>query len=92
MNNIYETRTLKTIRLGVKGRDKVTGYEGIITGYCEYLYGCTQYAINPGKGKDGKLNDICWFDEGRIEVIGDGIHAVDVMAAKPGSDTPPPGR
>lgn len=92
MQNYYETKTFKMIKLGVRVRDKVTGYEGIVTGYCEYLYGCAQYAINPGKNKDGKLDEICWFDEGRIEVIGEGIHAAEVTAAKPGADTPPPGR
>lgn len=78
--------------LGQKGRDKVTGYEGIITGYCKHLYCCGQYSINPGKGSDGKLLEIHWFDEGRIEIIGEGIHAKDVTAKKPGADLPPVGK
>lgn len=92
MKNCMEIRTIETIRLGARGRDKVTGYEGIITGYVLHLYGCGQYAINPGKDKDGKLHEVNWFDEGRIEVVDEGIHASEVTAVKDGADTPPPGR
>lgn len=70
--------------LGKKVRDKVTGVEGICTGKCEYLYGCTQYNIVPAVAADSKLPDTYWFDEGRIEIIGDGVAAADVSATAPG--------
>jgi len=44
------------IELGKKGKDKVTGIEGMITGKCEYLYGCTQYCIVP-ESKDNKHSE-----------------------------------
>lgn len=69
--------------LGKAARDKVTGFEGIITGRAEYLYGCAQYCIVPS-AVDGKLGEGHWFDEGRIEVLGPGIAPADVSAEKPG--------
>lgn len=78
------------IDLGVKGKDKITGLEGIITGRAQYLYGCDQYCIN-APAKEGKLGDSQWFDEGRIEVIGKGIQPKEVRTEKPGGpqDCPP---
>lgn len=71
-------------RLGLRARDKITGYEGIIYSFVKYLYGCNQYGINPGIDKDGKLKEVVWFDEGRIEIVGEGILAADVTVEKPG--------
>jgi len=78
------------IELGKKGRDKITGFEGIITGKAEYLFGCTQYNLVPPM-REGKLPDIQWFDEGRIEIIGEGVALKDVQVEKnggPNRDTP----
>jgi hypothetical protein len=72
------------ITLGVKAKDKVTGFEGIVTGRAEYLYGCEQYCINPKVDKAGKVLDAQWFDVGRIEIIGKGIAAKEVLTEKPG--------
>jgi hypothetical protein len=77
------------LELGKKGKDKVTGFEGVITGHAKYLYGCDLYALTPTVDKDGKICETNWFDEGRIEVIGDGIKAEDVRAEKNGAGSPP---
>jgi hypothetical protein len=71
------------IELGKKGKDKVTGIEGMITGKCEYLYGCTQYCIVP-ESKDNKHSEGYWYDEGRIEVIGEGIEPDEVKSKEDG--------
>lgn len=71
------------IELGVKGRDKITGFEGIITGRAQYITGCDQYVLVPTM-KDGKIEAAQWFDEGRIEIIGPGITAAEVTAKKNG--------
>lgn len=34
-------------KLGLKAKDKITGFEGIITARCEYLTGCNQYCLTP---------------------------------------------
>lgn len=71
---------------GKKAKDKVTGFIGIITAKCYYLYGCAQYGLTPGIDKEGKLNNIAWFDEGRIEIIGEGINPSDVRVKDNGCE------
>jgi hypothetical protein len=78
------------IELGKEGRDKITGFKGIVTGMCQYLYGCTRYLLNPKVSKDGKINEPEWFDDGRIEIIGRGITPKSVQSKKPGGDRNPP--
>jgi len=69
--------------LGKKAKDKVTGFEGIVIGRCEYLTGCAQYGLAP-PAKDGEVKSAQWFDEGRIEVTGEGVCASTVIAEKNG--------
>jgi hypothetical protein len=71
---------------GKEGRDKITGFTGIITAKCFYLYGCGQYLLTPKIDKDGKRQDSTWFDEGRIEIISEGINPKDVKAEKNGCE------
>ena len=71
------------IELGKKGRDKITGFEGIITGRAQYLYGCDQYCLVP-PAKDGAIKDSSWFDEGRIEITGEGVKPAEVRVEKNG--------
>ena len=80
------------IELGKKARDKITGFEGIVTGRAQYLTGCDQYVIVP-PAKDGNYQQSQWFDEGRIEVLGDGVSRADVAGPRPGGpqiDAPRP--
>lgn len=65
--------------LGKEGRDKITGFTGIIIARVEYLYGCNQYGLAP-KAENGELKDSHFFDEGRIEVVGSGILPEEVQA------------
>ena len=45
--------------LGMKGKDVVTGFKGVITSLSFDLYGCVQAVINPRKmDKEGKCH-IC---------------------------------
>lgn len=69
--------------LGKKAKDKVTGFEGVIIGKINYLYGCAQYGIVPPV-HENKVGDCQWFDEGRVQIIGDGIAAAEVQGSKPG--------
>ena len=74
--------------LGKKAKDKITNFEGIIVGKITYLFGCNQYGL-AGQTYDAKENKRApteWFDEGRIEIIGEGITAAEVKADKPGAD------
>ena len=71
------------IELGKKGRDKITGFEGIITGRAQYLYGCDQYCLVP-PSKEGTIKESHWFDEGRIEITGEGVKPAEVRVEKNG--------
>lgn len=69
--------------LGKKAKDKITGFEGIIIGKINYLYGCNQYGISPPV-QEGKIGDTQWFDEGRVEITGRGVLPEEVVVEKPG--------
>lgn len=55
-----------TIELGAKVRDRVSGYEGVITARYEYLNGCERYEISAAD-KDGKPESYV-FDVQQLEV------------------------
>lgn len=63
---------MSTIKLGVKAKDKVTGFEGIITSRIEYLTGCAQFGLTP-KAVDGKTLSTEYFDGERLEYVDEGI-------------------
>jgi hypothetical protein len=73
-------------KLGKKAKDKITGFEGIITSKHIYLFGCQQYAIQPPADKDGKSQSAGYFDEGRIEILGEGFTPEEVAGEKPGCE------
>jgi hypothetical protein len=56
--------------LGIKVRDRVTNFEGVVSSVSFDLYGCVQAAVNPPIDKDGKLPDGRWFDVHRLEPLG----------------------
>ena len=74
--------------LGKKAKDKITGFEGIITMRAEHLFGCNTYGIAPQvyDKEKCKRGDTEWFDEGRIEITGEGVKPGDVQVKEPGSE------
>jgi len=58
------------IELGREVRDKVTGFRGIATARCEFLYGCVRVGITPKIKKDGTPQSVEYFDEPQIEYVG----------------------
>jgi hypothetical protein len=54
--------------LGLKVKDRVTGFRGVVTTISFDLYGCIQAVVHPGLGKDKKLGDCQWFDVNRLAV------------------------
>jgi len=73
--------------MGKNCKDKITGFKGVATSEHRYLTGCTQYALQPEIDKDGKVPEREFFDEGRLEVIGDGFNPEQVAGSKPGCDS-----
>ncbi len=81
--NNYES--IFAIQLGTEVKDKVSGFSGKILVIVEYLHNCSQYYVEPTVDKDGKPRDGKWFDEGRLETIGEGIKPEEVATPKRGS-------
>ena len=54
--------------LGRKVKDKITGFEGIVTDHVNYLSGCNQCLVAPRVGNDGCSKDAQWIDDQRLEV------------------------
>ncbi len=67
---------------GKKCRDKVTGLEGICIACTTALFSSDQYALERLNKKQKPVHE--WFDEGRLEIIGDGVNAEDVASPSPG--------
>jgi hypothetical protein len=57
--------------LGKKVRDKVTGFEGIVSSVGFDLYGCVQAVVTPVMAEKGKLEPGQWFDTKRLFVLDD---------------------
>lgn len=79
--------------LGKLAKDKITGFTGVIVGYCVYLTGCNQYSLLPKSLKsDGSPMDNHWFDCKRIDIIQEeGIPVESVKDTEnPGCDILPP--
>jgi len=77
------------ITLGSKVKDKITGFTGIVTGRCEYITGCNQVLVAPQVTESGDFKESHWFDEQRLDQVGDAILVLD-NGASPGFDKPAP--
>jgi len=78
-------------QLGDKVEEIVSGYEGIVVGVCEYLWGCQQVLVSRAS-KDGKPESE-WYDIGRIEVLErDALQPVGIALISDGADKPAPVR
>jgi hypothetical protein len=55
------------VDIGQEGKDRITGFKGIITGRAVFLNGCARIALQPPVDKEGKARKIEWFDETNIE-------------------------
>lgn len=77
------------MNLGQKAKDKITGFEGVLTGKASYLTGCNQYLVQPPL-KDGNFVEARWLDEGRLIVVGEAFTMEDVQAEENGCDIQAP--
>ncbi len=54
--------------LGLKAKDRITGFEGVITSVSFDVPGCVMAVISPRSDKPGNLPEGKWFDVNRLEV------------------------
>jgi hypothetical protein len=59
------------VELGIKVKDKITGFRGVAVARCVYLNGCVQFEIEPLQLKDGVPQKSFWLDEPRVIAIGE---------------------
>jgi hypothetical protein len=65
--------------LGLRVKDRVSDFEGVVISMSFDLYGCIQADVRPTKlDKDGKIVMGSWFDVSRLKVL----------SKKPLMDTP----
>jgi hypothetical protein len=55
--------------LGLKVRDKVTGFVGVCESISYDLYGCIQAVVRQPMNDKGEVTDGRWFDVARLEVV-----------------------
>lgn len=58
-----------TFELGATVRDVITGFEGVVTGRCQYLTGCTQYLVQPRGTAKTPAPDGRWLDEAKLQLL-----------------------
>jgi hypothetical protein len=79
------------VPLGSKAKDTITGFSGVVTGFCEYISGCNQVLLTPPVDKDGGYKSGQWFDVQRVERVDDSLVVLD-NSETPGCDIPAPVR
>lgn len=83
------TREGFVIELGQKVKDRITGFEGVVTGRCAYISGCDQALVTPPVDKEGKHVEAHWFDVQRLQVLPDRVITLD-NGLTLGADVPAP--
>jgi len=58
-----------SVENGDKVKDRISGFEGVVTGTTIYLNGCVRFIIQPKIDKDGKMPNPEWIDEEQLEVL-----------------------
>ena len=70
----------QTLKFGKLAKDKITGFTGILVARNTFIFGCDQWGIAPKITSEGKRLETEYFDDGRIEIIGDGINPSEVQS------------
>lgn len=76
------------IQVGMKVKDKITGFAGTVTGVVQYISGCNQALVVPPAREDGSLIGGEWFDLQRLEITNSNVLVLD-NSATPGADRAP---
>ena len=77
------------MEMGIKVRDSITGFSGVVTGTTSYITGCAQALVQPPTKETGEFVDGRWFDVTRLEVIDPNPIAIDTDRGA-GPDAPAP--
>lgn len=70
------------MKLSDQVRNVISGFEGIITGKCEYINGCVQFLVQPRVDKEGNHRNAKWIDDAELEMVK--ANATDVGSSTAG--------
>lgn len=73
----------KSIGLGDRVEDSVTGLKGIVVCVTTWLHGCIRMGVQPEEVKDGKPVEAVFFDQTQLKLLKKGIHAPQVLEVAP---------
>lgn len=85
----YEVKFLKLkgvdemIGLGDLVKDKITKFEGIVTGYTEAMFNCDRAYVQPQELKDSRPVEGSWIDAPRLDVVKKGVVDTILITARP---------
>jgi len=75
--------TKAEIKLGLRVKDQVTGFAGIVIAKTEYLNGCVSLCIKPEKlNKEKESVEAEWVDYQQVDIVDEGL-AKKKEVAKP---------
>lgn len=66
--------------LGIKVKDRITGFKGVLVSRCDHITGCNTYGVL-AEAKDDASKDARWFDELRLDVISRSPIVLDIDRA-----------
>lgn len=73
----------KSIGLGDRVKDSVTGVQGIVVCVTTWLHGCIRMGVQPEQIKDGKPVDAQYFDQTQLVLVKAAIHEPKVTEVAP---------
>jgi len=76
-------------RLGIRVRDRITGFAGVVTGEVTYISGCNQALVTPPVDEKGQLRDAQWFDVQRLERTDETVIELENGTRRGGDLLPP---
>lgn len=75
--------TKREIKLGMEVQDTISGMKGICTCVSDWLYGCARVGLQPqGLDKDGRKQEVEFFDVAGVTIIGPGLYKEPVPKPK----------
>lgn len=54
--------------MGMRVKDKVTGFTGVVQSVNFDLFGCVQFSVVPPVNEKGERVESAWFDSNRLEL------------------------
>jgi hypothetical protein len=71
-------------------QDLITGFQGIVTGRCDYITGCDQYLLQPKGTKKDTKPDPVWYDDNRLKKVKAKQIVLPTVTEKTGPDMAAP--